>query len=513
MKKNNLIMASFVMLVFSIISKLSGFAREIVFAHFYGSSNLTDAYIIATTISTTIFSGIAVAVSTGYIPTISAVSKEKVSKITSNIINIVSVLIILVSILGIVFIEQIIPFFAVGFTEETRLLTVNMARIILPSSFLYVIYNILNGYMQFRGVFFTVGVATVIYNFINMVTFGISYGNTDILAIGYVFSWVISAVFLLIMAFRNKFSYKFTLNPNDEVIKSIVKLGIPIFLGQFIFQFNSLVDRNFASVIGEGVLTNMKYANQLILFVVTIFVISIVTALYPTLSKLANDKNFEEYKKISTTSMKTILLFVLPVTVAFIMLSTQITEFAFLRGEFTESDAKITSEILMFYAIGLPAISLNEVLNKQFYSLKDTKTPVLSNMVSLLVNIVFNFIFVTYLKHIGLAFATSLANTVLALILYYRLQRKIGNLGTKLLVKSIIKMLISSAVMGVFVYFTVYFLTPYTGDLGNTGNLIEIFASAAVGATVYFVFAYILKIEELNIAIDYAKGKILKKKA
>ena len=82
MKKNNLVIASIVMVVFSIISKISGFLREIVLAYFYGASNVTDAYFTATTISTTIFAGITVAVATSYIPSISSTKVKDISKTT-----------------------------------------------------------------------------------------------------------------------------------------------------------------------------------------------------------------------------------------------------------------------------------------------------------------------------------------------------------------------------------------------------------------------------------------------
>lgn len=513
MKKNNLVLASFVMLTFSIISKLSGFLRELVFAYYYGASNLTDAYITATTISVTIFSGITVAVTTGYIPIISVYAKEKISKITSNIINIVTAIIVTTSILGIIFIDQIIPFFAVGFSEENRIMVASMASIILPASFLYVIYNVLNGFLQFNHTFWTVGVAVVINNFVNMITFAVSKGNLKVLAYGYVLSWVLPAIFLFIISSRKGFKYSLEAKPNDEVIKRIVKMGIPIFIGQIIFQFNTLIDRNFASFLGEGTITSMKYAYQLILFVITIFVISIVTAIYPSLSKLSAEENFDEYKKISSVSMNTILLFVLPITVAFFILAGQIVELVFLRGEFNLDDAKITTEVLMAYALGLPAISLNEVLNKQFYSLRDTKTPVVSNAMSLTVNIVLNLILVWKFEHIGLAFATAAANTVLAGILYYRLQRKIGSLGTKKFIKNIGKMTFASVIMGLCVWFVVLAINPYTNDLSSLGNIIEIGAAAVVGASVYFIMTYILKVEELTVAINFIKTKINKKKA
>lgn len=510
MKKNNLILASIVMIVFSIIAKISGFLREMTFAYYYGASNVTDAYVTASTISISIFSGLTLAVSTGYIPSISSYKKNELSKITSNIINITVLIIIFISIIGVLFIDRIIPFYAIDFSEETRFITQQIASIILPFSFLYVTYNIFNSYMQFSNVFWSVGVATIINNFVNMLAFAFSKGNVEILAFGYALSWVLPTIFLFIVAKFYDYKHSFIINSKDEVFKNILHLGIPIFLGQLIFQFNAIVDKNFASTLGEGVMTIMKYANQLILFVLAIFVTSIVTAIYPTLAKLVANKNLDEYKKLSNTSLVVILLFVFPVSVAFFTLAQEIVEIAFLRGEFNAENAKITSQALMAYSIGLPAISVNEVLNKQFFSLKDTKTPVLANAISLIANIVLNFALINSLKHIGLALATSLANTILATILYFLLKKKIGTLDGLNFVKTSAKMLASSIIMGIFISLILPFIESYTYSLGNIGNIIEICICAIIGAPIYFILVYLFRVHELQIAINFLKEKIKK---
>lgn len=510
MKKNNLVISSVIMLVFSVIAKLSGFLREIAFAYFYGATNITDAYIASTTIVSAIFAGVTVAVTTGYIPSISSINREKVSETTSNIINTVVVFIFFTSIIGVLFAENLIPFVAVDFTEETKLISANMLKIMLPFSFLQVTYNILNGYMQFNNVFWTVGVAIVLYNLVSIMFYAVSYGNTTILAVGYVLAWVVASIFLMIVARKKDFKYSFVLKPNDEVIKNVVKLGMPIFLGQLIFQLNTIIDKNFASFLGEGVMTIMKYANMLTSFVISVFVVSVVATIYPTLSKLASENNLVEYKKITSSSMNIILMFVIPLSTAFIILSSQIVEVVFLRGEFTAENAKITSQALVAYSLGLPAISLNEILNKQFYSLKDTKTPVLCNILSLSVNILLNFVLVKNLQHIGLALATSIATTVLASVLYFKLSKKMGDFDTKKLLSNLAKMIFSAVIMGMFIILLLKNIAVFTENLGNLGNVLEIMCCAFVGVPIYFALISILKIDEFNMAITFIKNKMKK---
>lgn len=513
MKKENLVRASIVMLVFSVISKISGFLREQVFAYYYGASNITDAYITATAISTTIFAGLTTAVTVGYIPTISLFKKDKTSIVTSNIINLSVIIITIISLIVLLAMEYILPFFAIGFTEQTRAITLQMAMIILPASFLYVVYNVLNGYLQFNDVFWATGISVVLTNVTNIILFIATSGSVDILAYGYVLSWVVGALFLLIVSRKNGYKHSCILKPNDEAIKSIVALGTPIFLGQLLLQLNTLIDRNFASLIGEGIMTSMKYANQLIVFVTTIFVVSIVTAIYPKLSKLASENNIDEYKKISLSSMKVILLFVLPISVAFFLLANPIVEIVFMRGEFDATSAMVTSNTLKAYAFAIPGICMNEILNKQFYSFKDTKTPFFLNAISFLLNVIFNLMVIKTLGYVGLALATAFASTVLAFMLYYKLNKKVSGFGTKKLMISASKMMFSSFVMGVSVWFVLLVLEPKFEMYNFVGNVVKIGSSAFIGAVVYFIFIYILKVEELKIATDMIKTKIFKNKA
>lgn len=511
MKKNNLVIASMVMLVFSIISKISGFLRELVFAYFYGASNITDAYIAATTISTTLFAGITVAVATSYIPIISKANEKNISKITSNILNTVILIVFSVSILGTIFIDQLIPFVAVGFEPEKREITAQMARIILPFSCVYSVSNILSSFLQFKNTFWTIGVSVVINNFINMIAFAVSGGNLNVLAIGFVMSWVMPAVFFLGVAIKKGYRYSCAVDFKEDTLKTIIKLGIPIFLGQLVFQFNTIVDRNFASMLGEGTMTAMKYANQLNLFVLTIFVISITTAIFPTLSSLYSEEKIDEFKKISKNTINTVMMFVLPITIAFFILAKPIVELVFMRGEFDMDAAIITSNSLMIYAFAIPGISMNEILNKQFYAIKDTKTPVLASCISLGSNIILNFIFIEKFGYMGLCAATAIANSVLAIILYIKLNKKIGGFDTKNIIINLSKMTFASIIMGVVVKITLQTLSIHTNDFGTLGTIINLGVCAIFGALTYFLVILILKVPEVKTAIEFVKNKLSKK--
>ena len=112
-----------------------------------------------------------------------------------------------------------------------------------------------------------------------------------------------------------------------------------------------------------------------------------------------------------------ILLITVPATVGLIVLAAPIVEIAFQRGEFDAIATVMTSKALVFYSIGLVAMAIRLLLNKVYYSLQDTKTPMINGAISVVFNIVLNLILVKYMAHAGLALATSIATTI-AIIAY-----------------------------------------------------------------------------------------------
>lgn len=147
-----------------------------------------------------------------------------------------------------------------------------------------------------------------------------------------------------------------------------------------------------------------------------------------------------------------ILLITVPATVGLIVLATPIVEIAFQRGAFDATATLMTSQALIFYSIGLVAMALRLLLTRVYYSLQDTKTPMVNGAISVAFNIVLNLILVKFMAHSGLALATSIATTITTLQLLYGLKNKIGLLGTKGCITTFIKTGLASGVMGVVAY-------------------------------------------------------------
>ncbi len=250
----------------------------------------------------------------------------------------------------------------------------------------------------------------------------------------------------------------------------------------------------------------MNILNGLILGV---FVSAITTVVFPLLAKESNSDNIKGMKKIMGYGVNLILLITIPATIGLVVLATPIVQVAFERGAFTANDTVMTSSALVFYALGLVAASLNLLNTRVYYSLQDTRTPMVIGGVSVGLNIILSLILVRYMAHVGLALATSISTTLAVLLMFYGLRNKIGSLGTKGYITAFIKAGAASAVMGIVAYVVYNGLYGYLG-VSKLYNLISLLAAVGIGVVVYRVLCYVFKVKEVRDIVHRVKDRLIK---
>jgi len=509
--KNNLVTASVVLIVLTGLSKITGFIREMVLAYYYGASAMTDAYITATTVATIIIGGITSATALAYIPraTAARVLNQDVSRMTSNLMTVCGMLILVISGIAMIFSRELTWLFAMGFDEQTLTLAAGMVFLILPFCFVYAVNNIAVGYLQSINSFWFIGASAILSNIVLICSIAVSNKHANILALGFACSWIAPAIWAYFVTRKRGLRYSFVLDIRDETLRAIIISSVPIFLGQLVLQLNTLVDRNFASTLGAGIISAMQYANKLNQLFITLFVVSVATILFPRFSEQAAKGDIDQFKVTASKSLNVVLLFVMPIVVGVIILAQPIVELAFMRGEFDHIAATITARILLIYSFGIFGLSFAEILNREFYALKDTKSPVICSVVSIITNIILNFILVRRFGYIGLATATSVAATVLAVLLFMVLRRKIGPMGMGHLSINFVKMLIAVVIMAVVVLNLNGWLVSVFGT-GTIDRIIILVANALIGAGIYFSMVYTLKVKEVLEVLHLLKQMLVK---
>lgn len=488
---------AFIIMIITILSKFMGFTRDIFLSYFYGTSNLSDAYLISLTIPGFVFSFIGLGVSTGYTPMYSKIEKEngfiEGIKFTNNLINILIIISTIILILGIIFSEPIVKLFASGFEGSTLSLTIKFTRISLISIYFTGLIYIYSGFLQIKGNFVIPAFIGIPLNIVIIISIILSStNNVLILSVGYVLATISQLLFLIPSLNKLGYKYEFALNLKNQHINKMFILVIPVIIGVSVDQINMLIDRTLASSIAVGGISALNYANKLNLFIQGIIVTSIVTAIYPSICQKAISKDYNGLKQMVSETMNIINLLIIPITIGTMIFSEPIIKLLFGRGAFDNNAIFMTSNSLYYYSIGMIGFGLREVLSRAFYSIHDTKTPMINASLSMSLNIILNLILSKRMGITGLALATSISAIFCTVLLLINYRIKFGAFGLKNLSIAFSKILIASIIMGLIAKFY------YNIIIQTYSNNFTLITSMCVGCVVYFILIYIMKIEDAH---------------
>lgn len=509
---NKVAKATFVLMIATVIAKILGFGRELVLASAYGASMYSDAYITAMNIPLVIFTVIGTTLATVLIPMYFDVEKElgeeESLKFINNVFNIVILLCIILSILGLIFSKEIVNLFAIGFKGKTLEVATKFTRITIIGIVFTGLSYIMTAYLQINNKFTVPGLVSVPKNIIIIISIILSTKYSPYLMIwGSLIGISTEFLFQLPFAMKSGYKYKFYINVKDKNIKRMMILIGPVLIGVAVNQINTLVDRTLASTLVEGSISALNYANKLNGFVMALFITSIGSVIYPMLSKLSTEDSKKEFEKSVTKSINSVVLLVTPISIGAIVLANPIVKILFERGAFDTTATQMTSIALIMYSIGMVSFGLRDILGKVFYSIQDTKTPMINGALAMIMNIILNIIFVKYLKLAGLALATSISAIICILLLFKSLRKKIGYFGQDKIIKTTIKSLLASILMGLITnlsYNTMINLLD--GNMIN--EIICVGMSVLIGIIVYMIIIILLKVEEASDIIEFTKKKI-----
>lgn len=500
---------AFYIMILTIFSKILGFVRVIVLAYFYGASNISDAYLIAISIPSIIFGFVAAGLTSGYIPMYSKIQKdygnEQANEFTNNLVNIVIVISTIVILGSMIFTKQIVKVFALGFDTITLEMATQFTKISLIAIYFIGIISIFTGYLQIKRKYIIPALVGLPLNLVNIIAIYFSSKiNIFVLAAGFVIAAFSQFIFMLPYMRKNDYNYSFFLDFKSKHIYNMAYITIPVIIGVSVNQINVLIDRTIASQIVTGGISALNYANKLNLFIQGIFVMPVSTVIYPLISKLAVEKNYRILKDVLIESIINISLLVIPITIGSMLFSNQIIKFLFGRGEFDKDAILITSNALFYYSIGMIGFGLREILSRAFYSIQDTRTPMVNALIGVVANIILNIILSRYLGIGGLALATSISAIFTSTLLFISLYRKIGLFKTKQLVISLIKILAASLIMGIcaicfFNKFTQYF-----------NEMLALITTVCISGLIYFITIYFLRIEAVDSILCAFKKKVIR---
>ena len=310
-------------------------------------------------------------------------------------------------------------------------------------------------------------------------------------------SFVIGNVIRLLPSYiplMHRWKYSFSFAKEKELIIRTATLMLPMMIGSVAGEINRIIDKTLASQLTAGSISALAYSGKLRQVVISLFVVSILTVVYPKISEHLIKNEKEKLQKTMTYSMNLIQLISIPVVVGLIVLGQDFVTVFFKRGAFTQENVIMTSTALTFYSIGILGRSVGMFTDKVYFSLNDTKTPMKAGFFSIALNIVLNLALVGPMKHNGLALATSIAAIAAGTYKFLYLRKKNIAVEYRRLFKTFLKVSISSLVMGgvVFIMSRVFVDVETGVTIVRFGKLVFMIVT---GVGVYAVGLLVLQVE------------------
>lgn len=507
-EKKNITRAAGVMGAATILSRIMGMVRDMVVSRLFGAGYATDAFFAAFQIPNMLRRFFAEgALTSAFVPTFSEwytrKSKAEARELANVCFSLLTVVMGVVTLAGIVFSPVIVNLMFPGFHAEANKLqlTVFLNRLMFPYIFFISLVALCMGILNTVRHFFTPSISTVFLN-LSMIACALALrGFFEIpitaLAVGVLIGGILQLLLQLPVLYRKGFPLRIRFNPAHPAVRKIALLMLPSVFGVGVYYLNITVGAILASLLPQGSVSYLYYAQRLFELPQGIFTVSIAQAVLPSMSRQAAAGEMAGLKESLSFGLRLTLFVTIPAMAGLLICSTPIFTLLFMGGAFDYAKAVKSAEALFYYSWGLSFVAFVRVLVPAFYALKDTKTPVMIAFVAFLLNVCFSFMLMGPLLHGGLALATTLSALFNMVMLLYYLRKKIGAFGGRAIAFAAGKIILATVPMSVVAYLGMKCLDwSQPGEKLLKGCVMG--GTIGVGILVFIICAHLLRCEEAS---------------
>jgi len=425
----------------TLLSRILGLVRDIVFARFFGASLVMDAFLVANRIPNMLRRFFAEgAFSQGFVPVMARYREqhdhEEAREFVDAVAGTFGLILFLVTLAGVVAAPLLVAVVAPGFIGGDG--RFDLATLMLRFTFPYLFFvsltafagGILNTYGRFAVAAFTPVILNVV------LIGGAIWLAPRLEEPGMALAYAVLIAGVCQLLFQVPFLARIRALPRPRWalahagVRRVGRLMLPAIFGSSVAQLNVLIGGVIASMLSVGKISLLYYADRLMEFPLGLFGIALATVTLPYLSRQFANRSYEDFAATIDWSMKLVLLISLPAAIGLIVLAEPLVATLFFGGEFTGDDVSMTALALQGFAVGLVGFSFVKILAPAYFAREDTRTPVRIGLVALAVNFVLSVALAWYLtsigyagSHAGLALATSVAAILNAWLLYRGLRR------------------------------------------------------------------------------------------
>ena len=513
----------------TLTSRVLGMVREMVYARFMGDGWVAGAFQFAFTIPNLFRRLLGEgALTAAFIP----IFKEKeithgetemwraANAVISGLIIAASAVIALV-LLGLSLVLAVHQF------ETQTELMLQLLRVMFPYMLLVCLAAAFMGMLNARSHFFIPAMGATMLNIVMIASvlwlapkLGLNFPMEErlphqifALAFGVLAAGVAQAAFQLPTLWRDGFRYRWVSPWQNETVRLVVTRMIPGTIGVAAFQLNVTLVLAIAFWVSPQIVASFNYAVRLMELPQGMFGISLATYLLPTLSALAAEKRYPEFRATLRQGVGTLVFFNLIAAILLVVLAEPIVRLLFERGQFTADSTDRATLALMCLAPGLVAFSTVNILARAFYALGDTKTPMQISLVSLALNLVLAAALVEPLRQGGLGIANTTTSIVNVWLLFYALRKKLGKLEMASLRRSFLWLTGAGLLAGIAAFLGWKFWESSLGH-GSLGlKLGAVFVPAGIAGLVYWLIALACKVPAAKETTDLILHRFIKSRS
>lgn len=420
-----------------LVTRILGFVRERVFAHYFGNSPVADAFRAALKIPNVIRNLLGEGtLSASFIPVYAGLVERGDTAGARRLAGVIASLLILLSaaaaVAGVLLAPIITAVAAPGFEGATRDLTVTLVAIMFPMAGLTILSAWCLGILNTHRRFFLSYAAPAAWNVVQigtLIALGSRLAGVDLgvaLAFGALGGSLLQLLIQLPGALRHVSGVAWGIDLTAPGVRQVVRNWVPVVVGAGVAQISSIIDTQLGSLLGTGAVATLGYAQLIAVLPVSLFGVSVAAAALPQLSRDAAGQGTEVLRARIGEGARRVMFFVIPSALAFVVLPGPIVGTLFQTGQFSADDTATVAGVLACYAIGLPAQASVKLLASGFYALGDTRSPVKAATVSMALAALLAFLLMRRYGPAGIALGASAAAYVNVALNFRGLEKRLS---------------------------------------------------------------------------------------
>jgi len=506
--------------------------RDAVQAAYFATGTAADAFNVATRIPQLLRDLFAEgAMSAAFVPTftktLATEGRDAAWKLGSQVINALVLVTGVLVVLGIVFAGPLVMLYAEDYQNIAGKLplTIELARVNMPFLLLIAVASACMGMLNAHKRFVAPAVAPALYNVVFIlctivfVPIFVATGVEPVMALSA--GMLLGGVAQIVMQWpdlkREGYRHSWSIDFRNPHLREMLILMGPATLGVAAAQINLLVNTSLATGAEEGAVTALNFAFRLMYMPVGIIGVAVATAAIPDLARHAAAQNLGDMRGTLSWGMRLMLMLSVPATVGLMVLASPIIQLVFERGQFGAHSTTLVAGALFYYAPGIVSYSLVKILSPSFYSLRDSRTPMLISLVTIAVNLVLNLWLIDQMGFKGLALGTSIAATVNAGLLLVFLSRRIDGIDGTRIGTALLKITVASVVMGAAAWAAERGLNALLPEtlLGTVEveRAVRVLGAVGAGMAVLALASWALRIEEFRQVIARILTRVNRRRA